>query len=406
MPGARRLLLVLVAATLLFAPLAHAKRPKPIKLHMRFMVPPGDTEVCEFIPVPMGAVFDSGGVTIRNVGVRKDFVSHHFLLYSYTGSDAAAFPKAGTVVPDKACLNFGPSDRNSRLLIGGSQGLTSIAYIPKGLAQQIHPTTGADGEPALALILNSHWINGSTKTRRAAVNVKIVPAKPHTVKRYIEPIFDVFANGTIYVAPGTAQSTLKTVDFGALSWLGWGPGGPDPLAGFLGSPPMPSGPACVTMVTAHMHKRGKLFSVDYVPANGPRQDGIYTADDYTDPGQHTFDPPLLLSPGDKLQYSCLHDNGKTTVVKLGCEEKAGVIPGGIPFIGGHTAKRCDHAGANPDECPPTDPAFPNTTFTGNCVPANLVFGFTSDDDMCILPGTYYPADPVHGCDLGPLPVIN
>jgi hypothetical protein len=27
--------------------------------------------------------------------------------------------------------------------------------------------------------------------------------------------------------------------------------------------------------------------------------------------------------------------------------------------------------------------------TGRCVPANLVFGYLAEDDMCILPGLYY-----------------
>ena len=49
-------------------------------------------------------------------------------------------------------------------------------------------------------------------------------------------------------------------------------------------------------------------------------------------------------------------------------------------------------GTNRDECPPTDAAYPGRTFTGNCVQARIVFGFTSEDEMCILPGYYYDAD--------------
>jgi hypothetical protein len=40
-----------------------------------------------------------------------------------------------------------------------------------------------------------------------------------------------------------------------------------------------------------------------------------------------------------------------------------------------------------------DPDRPTRSLTGNCVPANLVFGFLSEDDMCILPGYYYDANP-------------
>jgi hypothetical protein len=66
------------------------------------------------------------------------------------------------------------------------------------------------------------------------------------------------------------------------------------------------------------------------------------------------------------------------------------LSSGRGFTG--TAKLCTVAGPNPSECPASDPAFPDRSFTGNCVPARLVFGFTSEDEMCILPGYYYDAD--------------
>ncbi len=105
-----------------------------------------------------------------------------------------------------------------------------------------------------------------------------------------------------------------------------------------------------------------------------------------------------MTNGEELRYQCTHDSGVTKDQKMGCEEEAGVIPGKTPIeVFGHSnnfsgaAHRCttdaDCAGIG----------------TGKCVPANLVFGYTSDDDMCILPGYYYDADtqkpPGHECDL-------
>ena len=200
------------------------------------------------------------------------------------------------------------------------------------------------------------------------------------------------------------------------------PGGVD-LGGSTGGVPVPRGAACVTQVTAHMHKRGKKFTVNFVDHDGS-QTPLFEATDYSDPGQwpRTDQPlpanwPLLVSPGQALAYECTHDNGSdasTVPVKLGCEETPGEAPGRSILdqfaarknITGGAAKRCTQAGPDAAECPASDPAFPDRTFTGNCVEANLVFGFTSDDDMCILPGAYYDWDPVNGCDLGPLPVIN
>ena len=69
------------------------------------------------------------------------------------------------------------------------------------------------------------------------------------------------------------------------------------------------------------------------------------------------------------------------------------------------AKVCTAEGADPGECTPTDPAYPGHTYTGNCVKATLVFGFTSEDDMCILPGYYYDADPTARGRSGVRPVV-
>ena len=109
----------------------------------------------------------------------------------------------------------------------------------------------------------------------------------------------------------------------------------------------------------------------------------------------------LVATGEVLEYQCTHDNKTNT--KLGCEEQPGVAPGEsvinrLTHGGDFThfngaAKNCTQQGPDAAECPATDPNYPGRTFTGNCVPANLVFGFTSEDDMCILPGYYYDADP-------------
>jgi hypothetical protein len=93
-----------------------------------------------------------------------------------------------------------------------------------------------------------------------------------------------------------------------------------------------------------------------------------------------------VQQGQRLDYTCFHDNGVKTPVKLGCEETAGVTPGrsivdqivtGRNTFGG-AAKWC----ASDADCVGFG--------TGRCVPANLVFGDRADDDMCILPGLYYP----------------
>lgn len=400
----RLLVVALLAAVAAAPPPADARRPRPIKLRVpRFVVPPAsDREVCTFVRVPMKKSYDVAGQVIVSAGGRESrgSTSHHFLIWAYVGKDLAGFkPLEGKVVDSKACLDFGPADGTSRVLVGGVQTPRSATKLPRGLALRIDPAVGKSGEPeAIGFILNSHWINGSSRPVRGGVRVKLLPAKPGTVKRLVKPIFEIVANGFIAVAPGEIRSA---------GWS-WGPGRPD-LARGLGGVEVPQRPACVTTVTGHMHKWGTLFTADFVDASGVRT-RVFDATEYADPGQRRFDPPLLMRPGERIDYACTHDNGVTRPVKLGCEEEPGRPPGvsaAESLLSGRgpsgAAKHCTRLGPDAEECPPTDPAYRGRTFTGNCVEARLVFGFTSRDEMCILPGSYYDADatavPGHECDL-------
>jgi len=391
---------ITVAVALLASP-AGAARPRPITLHFpRYEVPAdSNREVCTFVRVPMKEGYDVAGQAIVSLHVRPGVrnTSHHFLVWAYTGTDIDGFaPVEGKLIDSTGCLDLGP-DANSRLLLGGAQKPRSAGRYPKGLAFRLEPLETATG-PAVGFILNSHWINGSSRPVVGSVRVKILPARRGTVKKYVKPIFEVVGNAFIDVAPGT---------IGSAGWV-WDPAVPDPSGG-LGGAPTPGGPACVLTLTGHMHHWGTLFSASLRDAEGGTTPLVEFAR-YDHPTQRQFEPGLLVRPGERIAYTCSYDNGVAKDAKLGCEEQAGVAPGlsvvqalavGRGVQG--AAKRCTQAGPAPGECPGTDPAFPGRSFTGSCVPARLVFGFTSYDEMCILPGTYYDADleapPGHECDV-------
>jgi hypothetical protein len=409
MPSRRHVILpalLTALAVLLAAQPAAAAHSIRLKVP-RFAVPAhSDREVCTFVRLPMHHPFDVSGQLVVNLGGSAEFQTHHFLMYTYNGASLDAFTQfEGKVVDSKACLDFGPADRNSRTLIGGSQQPRLRTRYQPGIAQQIAPGANSDGK-AVGFILNSHWINGSDRVQHASVVIRLYPAHRHTVKRFLKQIFEATANGFIMVPPHTADSVV--------GWS-WTPNSKLDFSSAFGGASAPKGPACVVAVSSHMHKRGKLFTVDFVDRDHSHTE-IYRSEVYSDPGIYTLNPPLLVSPGQAISYTCTHDNGVTTPVKLGCEEQVGVPPGtSIASAFPHlsltvAAKRCSAVGPDPTECPATDPVYAGRTFTGNCVEANLVFGFTSDDDMCILPGAYYDANPDAApgqeCDLGPLPVIN
>src|SRR5512145_1958182 len=148
-----------------------------------------------------------------------------------------------------------------------------------------------------------------------------------------------------------------------------------------------------------MHKRGTLFTIDYEEDGAPPTN-LLTTTDYLHPGSAllpflgTNTPGLLRAHTaenghPRIRYSCLHANGAEGVEpKMGCEEVAGVVPGrsaeevypGDPQALG----LADHArpcGLDAVNC--------SGFGTGSCVPANLVFGPLSDDEMCILVALVY-----------------
>ena len=408
---------VLTLSALLGAAPSHAGG-RPIHLKMpKFEVPPRhDREVCLFVRLPRKTSFLNGGLKIVNKGIKSGFATHHFLMWTYQGTHVDEFPTGATPQDGEACLDFGPSDRDQRLLIGGSQSPKYILRSPRGLAQELATVKDRDGKPVLGIILDSHWINSTDKPQSGGVQITLYPSRGKP-KRLMQPLFEVLANGFLRVPPGTVRTT--SASFPPFIQV---PGG-------LGGGRVPTGPACIVMLTAHMHKRGKDFATQFV--NGGTQTLVYETTSYTEPptlimnGVRPNPAPMLLKPGESLKYTCTHDNGVTTPVKMGCEEhfpQEGLacstdrdcssrgkctdgtchnVPGRsiaeVIFAGGGvdgSAKRCAAAADCPNDA----------TYTGRCVPANLVFGFTSDDDMCILPGAWYDAipgaPPGSECNLG------
>jgi hypothetical protein len=379
-------LLLVVAVLASLAPsVADAKR-------MTMRVPPfevqprSNREVCVFVPLPAGSAEDLeiSEIIMSNKGGNAQFATHHLIVYAWTGDLGALAGVKNVIVDDTACLNVGDGDPQNLQIVATAQGVNSREKMPSGTALQL--TTGALGsgkKRAVGFVLNSHWINGSDEVQKARAKVTLVTAKKSKVKKQLKPIFDVGANGDLFVAPGATVVTEPIM---------WGAGQPD-LGVFLGGAINPKGPACVTMIIGHMHRRGTLFTADYVKGDGTRE-RLYSNTQYADPPTKRFDPPLLVREGEGIEYQCTHDNA--TEPRLGCEEQADVVPGQsviqMIFNGGSfddvdgSAKLCSTPGPNPEECPPSE------GFTGNCVPANLVFGFLSEDDMCIMPGYYYDAD--------------
>jgi len=321
--------------------------------------------------------------------------SHHFILRAYRCGDANGNGIDDCDEPDfdsRFPTGFAPCEQ-----FGYIWAFVVGAQTPHLLVDYQTAETGV-GFPLRKnqpLLLNSHYTNPFANTM-AEVWVNVTPVDSALVTHRARILFEEIANAFIKVPPGKASDAAAYLS--CQFYADPKTGAPDPFCDLSGEP-FPDAPAYALLgLTSHRHKRATKFVADLFGLDGTRversddmvdqSDGsshLYVSTDWTDPVNRAFWPPIIVEKGQKLTYTCSHDNGITTPVRLGCETTAGVTPGksivdqvlGGGDVYGGASKRCrtdaDCAGVG----------------TGRCVPANLVFGELADDDMCIMPGLFY-----------------
>ena len=396
------LLVAIVAVAFGSAAPALAKRgEKTIRLKLAFRVEAKrDREVCQAVKVPHVAGLEIGSWEARSrISHGGGTASHHLVLYGYSGVDSTKFPK--DLVDDSAgCAGFGPEDFfKARVFLSGSGGETRLgnwsvtsASWPGDLAQVMPAPKDDPGDSWL--IINSHYFNEATKAGHALVKLKLRLRPLDPRKRIIRQVIHGDASRHIMLPPGAKSDPVANPVTAALR----ADGAPNEQTegGFN-----PSGDVCVFNASTHMHKRGTRFLIQYAE-NGTVEE-LLDWPDWLHAGLVLFPSltPIAAAPNDRypgllraytaengypeLRYSCEYANGVDgREEKYGCEETPGVAPG-VPWDGVADpstthAKPCGKNGVNCDGKP--------------CVPANLVFGPLSDDDMCIFTLTVY--DPLPG----------
>jgi hypothetical protein len=263
------------------------------------MLQPGEQrETCMWVRTPNSADFTVGRWEFSlNPG------THHFAVFNW--DKAGAPPVLGALGDDPGCISgamFGAT------LSGSPQAPYYVDALPPGLARVLR----AGGY----LGLNAHYANEFDVPIQMKVWINIHPYAG-TPEHLVETVTDYDDMFTIDVSPRT-QRVLHGRFVNQ---------GPSPMA--------------FVQLVGHMHKRGLRFTAW-------ASDGSQLLEDldWAHPHWRPFTPPLVLAPGDHLDFECLHDNGVTRPLKLD------------PF--------------------------------GN--PTRLKFGLTADDEMCTLSGSWYPLE--------------
>ena len=391
--------LVLLAGLPALAPAAHGHArtvrltvgPFPIEAHR-------DREVCRVVKVPGVPGMQIDFWEARSRTSRRGTVgTHHFVAYSYDGADSRAFPGPDQLVDDPGCSSLGPSDffKNRRFLAGSGgehqerNWSVTKAGMPAGLTQLM--PTPTDNPGTAIVILNSHYFNQSDTRANGFVKLKLRLAPLDPSKRPVRQVIETRASRDIKVAPGAVAPVAGD----------WAADGARNVATDGGT--NPSGDVCLLALTPHMHKRGTEFTIAYREDGKPEKIFEPTRD-YLHPRTILF--PILdaAAPGvlhgydaehgfPHFHYACTMANGaEEKAAKMGCEETAGVTPG---RAAAEAHPDDDQALGLDDHARPCglDAANCQGFGTGRCVPANLVFGPLSDDEMCILTAMVFDPKP-------------
>jgi len=356
-----------------------------------------DREVCKAFRVTgVGGMAVESWEARSRVARRGDIASHHLVAYGYSGERTGEFP--AEVVDNPGCGDFGPADFfTRRVFLAGSGGESIKGHwsvtegtMPGDLTQQL-PTSGDEA----VVVVNSHYFNTSSSRGGGVVKVKLRLAPLDPRKRVVRQLIHGDASRDIMVPPGETGAVTSTFQ---------ADGSPNfQTEGGVN----PAGDVCILNLASHMHLRGTRFVIGYESAAGAVP--LLDHPDYLHPGV-VLRPLMDGSRGllraytaangfPRLRYGCEYANGTGgKPLKMGCEEEPGVVPGlawaeaerrGISSLESH-AKPCGKGGVNCDG--------------KACVPANLVFGALSDDDMCILTAMVYDpipgAPPEQACDFG------
>ena len=223
--------------------------------------------------------------------------SHHLLLYDFDPATPAGIIPSADVVRDirnaDGSLNFGNMlPMGYHVFVAGSMTPNGGYSFPPGVALQLPANAALD--------FNLHYVNHSSVplTGEAYANLYTVDASQ---VRHVARTLNL-NNTNIPLPPRSRTTHTRTFTFDATTRI--------------------------LTLTSHTHKLGERFEIRL--AGGPR-DGevVYVSTHWEHPHFATFDPPLVLQPGQGLTSVITYNNTTDRTVSFGLtsEDEMGIIFG-------------------------------------------------------------------------------
>ena len=223
--------------------------------------------------------------------------SHHLLLYDFeAGTPATVRPQRDVVRdirnPDNS-LNFvNMLPMGYHVFVGGSMSPNGGYSFPAGVAMQLPANAALD--------FNVHYVNsGATPiTGEAYANLYTIDASQ---VQHVASTLDL-GNTSFQLPPLKRTTITKSFAFAKATR--------------------------VLMLTSHTHKLGERFEIRL--SGGPRNgEVVYVNTEWEHPNIVTFDPPLLLQPGEGLTSVITYNNTTNRTISFGLtsEDEMGIIFG-------------------------------------------------------------------------------
>ena len=187
--------------------------------------------------------------------------SHHLHVYHMTTS-------ASRKLEDCTISDFHP------LLFAAGSPHAESTY-PAGMASKLLGTAGVR--------IQLHYINTTSNDLTVNATLKLSPVDYASVTKWVSELY--FNQVGVKVPPGASQSVTTSCAI-----------------------PQTYGPIGLVSGGTHMHKRGVRFVA--MTSTGAM---LADVDTWDEPPGITYDPPVMLNPGDKITWTCTYDNntGKT-----------------------------------------------------------------------------------------------
>jgi hypothetical protein len=227
-------------------------------------------------------------ILVNHIHTRMRPNSHHLVLYTFDPSTPFSYMPSFNAIRDlrDAAGNYNYSTETQmqwHIFLGGSMTPEGDYYFPQGVALPLPTNTGID--------VNTHFIDYTNSPIIGECYANLYTADPGSVQHIATPIFNYTTN--INLPPH--QQTLVTDNSITNST---------------------DTAVHVFMLTSHNHQWGQKFQI-YI-TGGPRNgELVFENTDWAHPLIKSYDPPIVLNPGEGLRSVVTYLNTTDNTIQFG-----------------------------------------------------------------------------------------